>query len=362
MGGAGALLLLSSLSLFVIAATAWANYWMSPMGSIYFLLIMGLLFACVFAEEHVAGPLQALGDSPIACLAIACVGLAAMASLAARLWILSEEMSEYSRLVPVNWDFSSRAGSRGRRRLEAHAFARIGNRDVWRDAQLRLVLHPDKPMGPLRRLLLRQLAGWHVGMPLTVIAFMGTLSLLLFQSWLRKPVDADSVFLLSFFPQQIVLGMLGGVWLHRWPFLTLEYFRPLGRQGFVRDLARSMAYDIAGPAAVHCAMIVIWLELIRPHEAPAGLLLPWLALTAAQYLVAYSLTFWLVSLRRPLVHILGITVASMGSALLVMAALFFTAEGFWSPVNVAAVIVATALVVGLLYQLAFRRWCRLDLD
>jgi len=290
------------------------------------------------------------------------VGLAAMAALAARLWTRSEEMPEYSCLVPAQWDLSSQAGNRSRRRLEAQAIARLGTRDLWRDVQFRLLLRSNKPMGPWRRLLLRQLAGGFVGLPLMVIAFAGMLSLFVSQSWLRKPVDADSVFILSFFPQVVVLGMLGGVWQHRWPLRAPELLRPLGRRDFVRDLARSMACDIAWPAAVHCAMIFIWLKLVRPEVAPPGLLLPWLALTVAQYLVAYCLLFRLVSFRYPLVQFLGISMASVVSATLVTAALFFAAEGFWSPVNVAAAIIATGSVVALLYRLAFRRWCRLDLD
>ena len=109
-------------------------------------------------------------------------------------------------------------------------------------------------------------------------------------------------------------------------------------------------------------MIFIWLKLVFPQLAPPGLLLPWLALTLVQYLVAYCLMFWLVSFRRPFVLILVLTLTNGISAALVMAALFFAAEGFWSPVNVAAAIVATALAVALLHQLAFRRWCRIDLD
>ena len=359
-GGAVEPLALLSLSLLAIVAAAWIAYLMSLVGFCLFIIIT-LLFARIFAPQHITGLIQALNDSPIVCLGIACVGLAAMAALGVRLWTLSEEKPKYSRQVPVFWDFTSRAGNRNRRRWEALAIARSGTHVWLRDVQFRLVLRRNMAMGPLRRLLLRQLAGGFAGLPLMTITFVSMLSLLLRQSWLQKPVDADGVFFLAFFPQYVVFCMLGAVWLRRRSFLAPESLRPLGRRDFVRDLARSMACDIAGPAAVHCAMIFIWLKLVWPQVAPPGLLLPWLALTVAQYVVAYCLLFWLVSLRRPLVQFLGISVANAISAALVMAALFFAAEGFWSPVNVAAAIIATALAMALLYQLAFRRWCRLDL-
>ena len=100
---------------------------------------------------------------------------------------------------------------------------------------------------------------------------------------------------------------------------------------------------------------------VGPRVTLPGLLLPWLALTVCQYIVAYHLIFWLVSFRRTLLRILGLMAANAISAGLVVAALFFVGKEFWSPVNVALAIIVTALAMALLYRLAFRRWCHLDL-
>ena len=100
-GGAVEPLALLSLTLLAIVAAAWIAYLMSPVGRG---LIMALVFASIFAQpQYITGLIQALNDSPIVCLGIACVGLAAMAALGVRLWMLSEEMPEYSRQVPVFW-------------------------------------------------------------------------------------------------------------------------------------------------------------------------------------------------------------------------------------------------------------------
>ena len=358
--GAAALLILVSLTLLTVAVFAWLNYWMSPMSSVCSCLIVVSICAIPLARPNIAGPLHALNDSPIVSLGIACAGLAAMAALGARLWMLSEEMPEYSRRMPGRLDFTSRTDNRKWRRWEAQVISRSGIQGWLRDVQFRLVLRPNMAMGPLRRLLLRQLAGGFSGLALMTVGFVSMLSLLLFQAWLRKPLDASSVFILSFIPQHIVFCMLSSIWLRRWPFLARESLWPLGRREFVRDSARSMACDIAGPAAVHCAMIVIWLKLICPQVAPPGLLLPWLSLTIAQYMVAYCLMFWLVSFRRYLVLVLVLAEANAVSATLVIAALFFSGRGFWSPASVSAAIIATAFGVALLYQAAFRRWCRID--
>jgi len=157
-----------------------------------------------------------------------------------------------------------------------------------------------------------------------------------------------------------VLGMVGGMWLRRWPYLAPESLWPLGRRDFVRDLARSLASDMAPAAGAHCAIIIVWLELCSP-QGLLGELPPWLALTMAQYAVAYCLMFWLVSFRRLWVLLLGSLAVSVISGALVIAALAAD-ERFWSPVNLALAIFVTALAVAVVYRLAFRRWCHVDLD
>ena len=356
-GGAVAQLPLLSLTLLAIVASAWIAYLMFSVG---FLLLMPLVFAPILAPQLFAGLIQSLNDNPIVSAGMACAGLAALAALGVRLWTLSEEMPEYSHQIPAVWDFTSRAGNRNRRRLEALAIARSGTQGRSLDLQFRLVLRGNTATGPLRRLLFRQLAGGFSSLSVMTGVFAVVLILLWLQSWSQQPTDPGEVFFLSFFPVKLVLSMVGGLWLRRWPYLAAESLWPLGRRDFVRDLARSMACDMAPAAGAHCAIIIVWLKLCSP-QGPLGELLPWLALTMAQYVVAYCLMFRLVSIRRLWVLVLGILAVSGLSSALVIAALFAD-ERFWSPVNVALAIIGTALVVALLYRRAFRRWCHVDLD
>ncbi|MCX7427941.1 MAG: hypothetical protein NTW96_20225 [Planctomycetia bacterium] len=355
--GAGAQLALLSLTLVAIVAAVWIGYWMSVAGS--YLLIV-LIFAAVFAPQYGAGLIQVLSDRPIVSVGIMCVGLAALAALGARLRTLHEEMSEYSRQVPMRWDLASRAGNRDRRRWEAQVIARSPTQGWLRDAEFRLVLRDGAPMSTLRRLLLRQLAGGFSSLHVMPVLFTTMLFVVWFQSWSQESVDAGKVLVLSFFPMQMALGIVGGWWLRCWPYFAHESLRPLGRRDFVSDVAISRACDTAAAAGMHCAMLVVWLGFFSA-QGPHGLLLRWVVLTMAQYVVGYCVMYWLVSFRRFWVLVLGTSGASFVSAALVTAALF-TNGGFWPPGSLALAIIATALAVASLYRLAFRRWCRIDLD
>ena len=354
-GGAVEPLALLSLSLLAIVAAAWIAYLMSLVG---FCLFIILYSACVCAPQYITGLIQALNDSPIVCLGIACVGLAAIAALGVRLWTLSEEKPECSRQMPARWDFTSRAGNRSRRRFEARAVARA---HPWLgDLLCRLVLRSSGATGPLRRLLFRQLAGGFSSLSVMIGVFVVMLIVLWLQSWSpQEIVEPGEVFFLPFFPVQLVMSMVGGMWLRRWPYLAGESLWPLGRRDFVRDLARSLACDMAPAAGAHCAIIIVWLQLCSP-PGPLGEPLPWLALTMAQYAVAYCLMFWLVSFRRLWVVLGTLAVSSISSALVIAA--LFADERFWSPVSLTLAIIVTASTAAVFYRLAFRRWCHVDLD
>ncbi len=355
--GTAALLAVLSVTFLAIVGTVWIAYLMRPIG---FYLLIVLILVHSFARQYVTGLIQVLIDDPTVSLGIACVGLAALAALGVRLWMLCEEMPEYSRQSSVRWDFTSRAGSRRLRRLEAQAITRGGLQAWVLDTPFGLVLRGNSAAGTWRRLLFRQLAGGFSSLSAMISVFAVVACVLWIQSWSQPATEAGEVVFLSFMPVQLVLSMVGGMWLRCWPFLARESLWPVGRRDFVRDLARSLACDLAPAAAVHCAMIVVCLELFSPQGALPGHHLRWIGLTAAQYAVAYCLLFWLISTRRFWVLLVGTLSISILSSALVIAGLF-AARAFWSPVIVAAAFVVIALGVGLLYRVAFRRWCYVDL-
>jgi hypothetical protein len=359
LAGAGEQLALLSLAVIPIVVATWTVHLMSSAG---FFLLFGLIIAKVVAGQYVAELIQLLIDRPIVPLGITCVGLAALAALDVRLWALHEEMREYPLQIPDRWNLMSRAGNRDRRRLETQVFARASFQGWLRDVEFRFVVRGGASISPWRRVMLRQLSSGFSCLSVMVAVFTMMPPLLYVQSWQRNPVDAHGVFLLSFIPLLMALSMLGGVWLQRWPHLARESLLPLGRRDFVRDVALSMACDMAAAAAAHCAMLVVGLELLWPQGPSHGLLLPWVALTVAQYVVGYCVVFWLLSFRHFWGFVLPVAVANAILASLVAAALSVKGE-FWSPVNLALATLVTALAVGwLLCRLAFRRWCRIDLD
>ena len=355
IGGQAAMI---SVAFLAIVAAAWTFYSMNALGSI---LLMFLPFLVMLIPRHVAKLLQVVIDDPVLSAGLGCIGLASLAALAVRLWTLSEEKPEYSRRLPFRWDFSSGAAARLWQRREAEAIQRAPRQSWLLDIQFGFLLRKDAANSSWRRVLLRQLGGGFSVLNGVFIMFMVMLAILIpIQMLARKPGGEANFIVLTFMPMQMALGMLGGMWLRRWPLLARESLRPLGRREFVHDMARSLACDLAAPVTAHLTVIVIFLELLLPQGSMSGLLLPWLALTAAQYIVAGCLMFWVVSYRRFLGLLLGVMTIcglSAASAHLVL----FGLPGFWSPVTVTFAVVGTGFAAGMMYRVAFRRWCRVDL-
>jgi hypothetical protein len=359
--GAGGLLVLLALSLSAIAISAWSEYSTSSTGTSLSFLIVALMLANAFERQYVVGLVQTLLDRPMICLVIALAGLAGLAALGWRLVAIHEGMPEYSREAPPRWDFRWGSDIHEWRRWDARSMSRSASRRWLSDLEFRLVLQCRAPGGWLRRLLLRQLAGRFGGLS----AMVGVFAFMLFSIWfyprLQEPFDPESMAFLLYFPLLLAVIMLGGGWLRRWPYLAWESLLPVGRRDFVRDMARTMACDVAATAAAQCGAMVIWRGLLASQELPHGLLVRWVTLTIVAYVLAYCLLFWLITFRRLLVLFLGILVA-FGVAPALMRAALVADESLWSPVSLVLAILATSLVAALLYALAFRRWCRIDLD
>ncbi len=356
--GSGGLLAQVSLSVLAIGGGVWIAYSRSALGSF---LGFAVFLAPAFAPTYAEAVMEALTDRPLLSLGIGCVGLSAMAALAVRLWTFREETPEYPRQMAVDRDLTSRADDCSRQRREAEAIARSWTRGWLRDVQFRLVLRGTTAASPWRRLLLRQLAQGFSSLSMTVTVFAFFFFMLLFQSWSGISGDGVNVFFLSFLPLLMTLVMQVVSWDRCWPHLARESLRPVGRKDFIGDLARSMAFDMTGAAAAHCALLVVWLKFLSPQGAPHGLLLPWLALTMAQYVVAYCLMLWLLTFRSFWGLTLGFAAACGIPTTLVIKALSFTEHNLWSPLGLATATIATALGSALLYQTAFRRWCRVEL-
>ncbi len=358
MGPTG-LLAQISLSVLAIGGGVWIAYSRSTLGSGLYTAAICVSFV---APTYVEAVVLTLGERPVASLGIACIGLAAMAALGTRLWMFREEVPEYPRQLAIDRDLTSWIDDRSRQRFEAQVIARSWTRGWLRDVQFRLVLRGSTATSPWRRLLLRQVVNGFPCLSAMAMVFVYILFIFLFQSWRGRSFGGDNGFLLSFFPLLMALIVQVVSWDRCWPYLARELLRPVGRKDFIGDLARFMAFDMAGAAAVHCAMLVVWLKLLSPLGTAEGLLLPWLVLTMAQYAVAYCLMFWLLTSRNVWGLILGFAAACLIPTVMVHLGLSLAEHNQWSPLGLAAAIIVTILAMASLYHIAFRRWCCADLD
>jgi hypothetical protein len=354
-GGVAPRLAMLSVAALAMASSAWFAY---SMISALWLLVAPMVLAPAIAPQLLVEATQTLVSTPLVSLGVTGFGLAAMATLGARLWRLGEESPEYSWQVPSG-DITPRPGNRNLRKLEAQMVTRSRSL-MWRlDLQFDLVVRNVRSMSPLRRLLFRQVATGFSGLSMLPSFLIIMVIVFWLQSGSERRFEAGELFFVTFLPVQIVLGMVGSIWLSRRTLLAPESLRPLNRRAFVRDQARSLACDIAPGAGAHCVLIFVYLKLIISDPSSEHLL-PWLALTIIQYIVAYCLMLWLVSYRSLWCLIFGVSAISGLSSALVITALF-AGHGVWSPLNLAVASIAVPLATVLLYQLAFRRWCNIDL-
>lgn len=355
--GIGGRVALVSVAFLAIVAATWTFYSLNAVAQVF---LLGLVFSLPYTRQYIVNLLQAVIDKPILSAGLGCVGLASLGALAARLCALSEESPEYSRRLPFRWDFTSSAVNRLWQRRQAEAIRRAPTQSLLLDLQFRFLLRGSAAAGSRRRVRLRRLAGGFSSLMGALVMCGAMASLLLMHSWTRKPVGEADVIVLSFMPMQLALGVLGGTWLRRWPFLARESLRPLGRRKFVRETVRSFAWDLAPSLAAHLAIIAAVLQLLPSQGRLDELLLPWLGLTAAVYVVAGCFLFWLVSYRNFPAIVLGV-VPICGLSAAAAHFVLFGPAGFWSPVNATLAVAGTGLVAILIYRTAFRRWCSIDM-
>jgi hypothetical protein len=345
---------------FVLCATAAVVYlsYLTPLA--LSILVMMLAFCPLFKGERYIGALLVDGN-PVISLAELCVGLASLAVLGARLSMLHEEMPEYSRQTPAStWGLTSRAGRRNWPQGAARTMARSGLRSWLGDLAFRLVFRWLPGWAPLPRLLLRQLSGGFYALLLVALQFAYVVFLVWLQRSTPRTFDPGSLFFLSLFPVVIATILLYGYLWGRWPYLPRESLYPLSRTDLVGDLFRSSACDMAAVAAGHCAGFLVGLALFRPEGPLVARMPAYLAMTLGQYAVAYCVILWLASFHRRWVGGLGLFALGILSAFLVAPALY-SADWLSSPANVALAVTAVVAAVLVLYRLAFRRWCRVEM-
>jgi hypothetical protein len=356
-------LAVAGFALVAMAAVVWCSYLTHV--AIILLLFVLLLYAIGVASPYIAAIL--MDGSPRVSLTEWCAGLAAFALLGRRLLMLHEGMPEYGQQMSASiWDLTSRTGRRNLQQFETQAIARSRLHGWLRDVEFRLVFRWLPARALLRRLVLRQLSDGFYALFCAPYQF----GLLVFLVWLQgsalRTVGGASIliypcFFLSFFPIYIAMTMMHGYLMRRWRHLARESLYPLTRNDLVGDLFRSSACDMAAVTAGQCAGIVVGLALFCPEGPLTAMALPYFAMTLGQYALAYCVILWLASFRRVWSSMLGLFAMSILSAALITAGLA-TGDWFSSPVNVALAVTAVVATVVVLYRLAFRRWCRVDLD
>lgn len=338
-----------------------------------FLVLPFLVFA--FARSASSPALAAFlaGTNPAASAVLGFISLLALAALAWRLLELKEEMSEYA-IARLWGDFLRGRGFQEQAKtflaaLPADQQAALQNCDPLKNPFNNLK-QVDNLAGYSERTLWQRLQLWRLGTsPMRTsawVAYLMVLTLMMIPPMLFFPplVGAESparntvvIFSVQVMTNPVIFWFSWFTRLHR---LGYESLRPRTRKEFVRELGLTLLWDI-----VQCWLGgVLFLGIAATIWAPDLLevknLLLFILGTAVGQLCAYAMYalvgFWL--LKRG-------TVAS-----LLCAVCPFLAMEVWmllivQPISLEAnLVIASVLAVASVaaIALAYRRWCRADLD
>ena len=303
-------------------------------------------------------------DYPILFLVYGGVGLLFLATLPRRIQIALEHAPERSGQEFSPGELTSARTTRLRQKQEGEAMRNAPIFGWLRDGQFDFVFRGRDLRSPWGRLLLRQLISGFAGV--TAIPVLGIPALLFsFMFFILSHTNTPSevlapycVFMQSFMTL-IAMSIVLNTYERAWPCLAMESLRPLDRRELIRDLFRSCACDLGVAAAVHCAIVATCWKLWLP-DAPPSLLLPWLALTIATYVVGYGALSWLASFGNLWVMLLGVFTMTGLSSLCIYTSLFGD-PACRSPLLLAPVLAGAMVAAVFLYRTAFRRWCHVDL-
>jgi hypothetical protein len=347
---------ITAYAILVLAVSAWFSYLARPWhGFLWFVLLQ---FIVGYMAPHVAK--LAIAGNTMVFSGMAGLGLALLAVLGA--WIAKPR--EITTNAPILLSsLLSREGLRTRQQIEAKQVASSRIRTRWFDFQFRWGFRWQTTAGPLRRIVLRQVAGGFsvLGFGLFQVVYCAILFGLIHWIDPNRPLGAGSIaFNFSFFVFYFTICMFTGIWVRRWSYLAHESLYPIGRGDFVWDIQKTIAGEMAVTCISFCAGLFIGLALYCPQGPLTENIVPFLAMIVAQYLVAAGILFWMISFRRVWLTFLGMVIYGILWSIAIYNTVFVW-EGFWTPNHTVLVLVAVVSSTALLHHIASRRWMRIDL-
>lgn len=338
-----------------------------------FLVLPFLVFAFGRSSSSPALVAFLAGTNPVASAVLGFISLLALAALAWRLLELKEEMSEYA-IARLWGDFLRGRGFQGQAKtflaaLPADQQANFQNAGLLENpfSNLRQV---DNLTGYSERTLWQRLQLWRLGTAptrtSTYVAFLMVLTLLIIPPMVLIPSLAGPenqarntvvIFSVQVMTNPVIFWFSWFTRIHR---LGYESLRPRTRPEFVRELGLTLSWDIVQCWLAGMLFLGIAAALWAPELLEVKNLLLFIIGTAVGQLCAYAMYalvgIWL--LKRG-------TVASLLCALCQLLAMETWMLFIVQPISVEAnLVIASVLAVASVaaIALAYRRWCRADLD
>ncbi len=299
------------------------------------LMCLSLIMANGMAISRVI-PLAIAGNA-LVFWGLAGIGLVALAALGTRLVLFHEKDGQAMVHIWIGWFW-------------------------FHDLKFRLIHRSIDTMGPLRRMLLRELCGGPSSVSIALgISIFWLVLFSLMSYWLGYDVPNPDTSFWPFFWFYFAILLVFGTASQRRPHLMRESLFPQRRVEFFRDIARRIGCAMSILAIGYYATVVIISVLTgKQFDALTTHTMVHFGMIAAQYLLGTSLLFGLLVFRRRLLGFLGVVVYAILSSIVVAGATYAW-QWFWSPMHLAVAMLAAAAMAYGLYRLALRRWLRTDL-
>lgn len=366
---------IATLSVAVIFLTCLAaGLWTLHHPALGVLAVPFLVFAMAPSSSSPGLAAFLAGTHPAASAALVFISLLALWVLAWRLLALNEDrVAEYS--LARLWGgflrgrgvqtFPGQFGHPGAEGINAPAFSALQNFDLKKTPFTNLQ-QLDNLSGYSERSLWQRLQLWRLGTaPTRTFTSVGYLMVITFimmpllTSWPEFPAGAGGIVVI--FSVQIMVNPFNmGIWpswFQRRYRLGYESLRPRTRQQFVRELGLAFLWDIVGCWLGGFLFMGITAAIWAPELLQVKNIILFILCTGASQLCVYSMGIWF--LKRGMIAFVCCELCA------------FVAIGNWIvwtmnghigvefSVTIASVLAAAS--VGII-ALAYRRWCRADLD
>jgi hypothetical protein len=307
------------------------------------------------------------GTNPVASAALVFISLLALWALARRLLALHEGMFEYA-IARVWGDFLRGRGQTYQKTIEDYLAALPAEKRAalqnfeWQKNPFTNLKQVDELSGSTERSLWQRVQLWRFGtQPLRLFASVGQLmviTLIVIPAFVWAELPArDTVVIFSVAIMMNPFNIWPS-WFKRRHRLGYESLRPRTRQDFVRELGLALLWDIVGCWLGGVLFLGMSAAIWAPELLQVKNIILFVFCTGVGQLCAYAMGIWPLK-QGTAASVCCAFCAFLAMEIWILYVVMHGPIGFEVNIAIASLLAATSVAA---IRLAYRRWCRSDLE